>query len=74
MSLPVHRNIPDGLNHKTGLKRQGLAPTGEPVALYGYRTRRGYWLTDMGRALVEGAQDSPMYRQLTQLVAGSKGR
>lgn len=42
MSLPVHRNIPDGLNHKTGLKRQGLAPTGEPVALYEYRTRRGY--------------------------------
>lgn len=42
MSLPVHREIPEGLNHRTGLKRQGLAPTGEPVAQYEYRTRKGY--------------------------------
>ena len=42
MRLPVHREVPNGLNHRTGLKRQGLAPTGEPVARYEYRTHRGY--------------------------------
>ncbi|OLV20193.1 3'-5' exonuclease [Deinococcus marmoris] len=42
MTLPVHREIPDGLNHKTGLKRLGLSPTGDVLALYEYRTRKGY--------------------------------
>lgn len=42
MTLPVRREIPEGLNHKTGLKKLGLAPTGDPVAQYEYRTRKGY--------------------------------
>ena len=44
MTLPVLRELPPGLNHRTGLRREGLVPTGPVVARYEYRTRKG-WLT-----------------------------
>ncbi|WP_019011679.1 hypothetical protein [Deinococcus aquatilis] len=47
MSLPVHEQIPEGLNHPTGLKHQGLVPVGQPVAEYRYRTRKGYLTCDL---------------------------
>ncbi|UQN09339.1 hypothetical protein [Deinococcus sp. QL22] len=50
MSLPVHDQIPDGLNHRTGLKRLGLVPLGPPVAEYRFRTRKGYVTCDLYRA------------------------
>lgn len=50
---------------RAGLIRSGYTESAPP-------RRRCYWLTDMGRELVEGAQDSPMYRQLTRLVAASR--
>ena len=43
MTLPGHRELPPGLNHRTGLKKLGLVPTGPVVARYEYRTRKG-WL------------------------------
>jgi DNA polymerase III epsilon subunit-like protein len=47
MNLPVHERIPEGLNHRTGLKNQGLVPVGQPVAEYRYRTRKGYLTCDL---------------------------
>lgn len=56
MSLPVHAQIPEGLNHRTGLKQQGLVPVGQPVAAFRYRTRKGYVTCD----LYDAAQVRPV--------------
>ena len=47
MTLPVHRELPAGLNHRTGLRREGLVPTGPVVARYEYRTRNGWLSCDL---------------------------
>ncbi|WP_019011690.1 hypothetical protein [Deinococcus aquatilis] len=41
MSLPEHRRVPTGLAHRSGLKKQGLVPTADPVAIYVFRHQNG---------------------------------
>ncbi len=41
MRLPEHRTKPQHLATKTDLRKAGLVPTGDPVALYVYRNPQG---------------------------------
>ncbi|MFC3833473.1 exonuclease domain-containing protein [Deinococcus rufus] len=52
-ALPVHTEIPDGLATKTTLKKQGLVPRGDPVAIWRWYKHRG------GDT---GWQATPLYR------------
>lgn len=58
VKLPVHQEIPPGLNHRTGLRKLGLQPTGEPVAQYEYRTRKGTTRCDLYDATQTEAFDT----------------
>ena len=41
-ALPVYDHVPSHLAHRTGLKKEGRAPTGPPVAVYRFRHHNGY--------------------------------
>lgn len=41
MPLPEHRSIPAGMSYRSGLKKQGLVPTADPVAIYVFRHQNG---------------------------------
>lgn len=53
MRLPEYRTKPEHLATKTDLKRAGLVATGDPVALYVYRTPDGH------------TRQAPLYRRDT---------
>ncbi|MXV21273.1 hypothetical protein [Deinococcus xianganensis] len=40
--LPQYETCPPSLASRTGLKKLGLVPTGDPVATLRYRTPQGY--------------------------------
>lgn len=45
MRLPEYRTKPRNLATKTDLRNAGLVPTGDPVALYVFRSPGGGWRT-----------------------------